>query len=264
VEDKGATFDGNSVGCIGHMSSDGSIAIISIEEKNRENKGTDLIEISNFPSEIINSIINGIAVAATNASMVENKLATHWIILTKGNKVEKEGKIKTNTWQEELIPAGEGFGLLDLVVTIVKQTKYMQQGEIIVYNNNKKIHEIEKEITKESECTQEAGAVVEAIKRQIKKSKVMIKIEYSNDKPYPNENFAQKPGPILMRRCDEEAKRKCLELTEHRYESSVEHVGIVTPKIGNKFIDKNINVLIREIDTKQQEIEATKERAGDK
>ena len=79
----------------------------------------------------------------------------------------------------------------------------------------------------------------------------MIKIEYSNDKPHPNENFAQKPGPILMWRCDKEAKRKCSEITEYGYESSMEHVGIATPKIRNKLIDKNINVLIREIDVKQ-------------
>jgi len=207
VEDEGVTFDGNSIGCIGCMNSDGSIAIISIEEKNRENEETDPIKISNFPSEIIDGIINGIAIAAMDASMVGNKLASQWITSTKGNEVEKEGGIKTNAWQEGLIPAGEGLSLLDLVAIIVKQTKYMQQGEIIVYNDNKKlIREIEKEITKESKCTQEAGAVVEAIKWQIKKSKVTIKIEYSNDKPYPNENFAQKPGPILMQRCDEEAK----------------------------------------------------------
>ena len=78
----------------------------------------------------------------------------------------------------------------------------------------------------------------------------MIKIEYSNDKLHPNENFAQKLEPILMRRCNEEAKRRCSKMTEYRYESSMEHVGIATPKIGNKLIDKNINMLIREINVK--------------
>ena len=53
-------------------------------------------------------------------------------------------------------------------------------------------------------------------------------------------------------------------MSEHRHESSMEHVGVAILKIGNKLIDKNINVLIREIDAKQQEIEATKERVGDK
>ena len=44
---------------------------------------------------------------------------------------------------------------------------------------------------KESDCTQEAGAIAEGIHREIKKAKIDIKIEYANDKPHSNLSFEQ-------------------------------------------------------------------------
>ena len=39
---------------------------------------------------------------------------------------------------------------------------------------------------KESDCTQEAVAVVKGIRREIKRSNIEIKIEHTKDKPRPN------------------------------------------------------------------------------
>ena len=100
--------------------------------------------------------------------------------------------------------------MLDLIKNISKNTKCLQTGGIVIYNNNKKlIREIEKEVSKESDCTKKAGAVVEGIKRELKTSNIDIKIEYTNDKPRMNIGFLQQPGPILMKRYDEEAKQQC-------------------------------------------------------
>ena len=60
------------------------------------------------------------------------------------------------------MPAGEGTGLLELITNVVKNTKYLQSGEIEMCNENKKaLREIEKETEKESYCAQEARAAVE-------------------------------------------------------------------------------------------------------
>ena len=91
-----------------------------------------------------------------------------------------------------MISVGKGFGLLDLVASIVKNIRNIESGEIVIYNDNKKlIREIHKEVMKESECTGEAGAIVEVIRRELKKSHIEISIEYSNNKPYPNKEFYQ-------------------------------------------------------------------------
>ena len=57
------------------------------------------------------------------------------------------------------------MGFLELIKQINKATRNINQGEMCVYNDNKKLlYEIEKERCKESECTQEAGATVTEIK----------------------------------------------------------------------------------------------------
>jgi len=126
------------------------------------------------------------------------------------------------------------------------------------------INEIHKEVMKESECTQEAGGVVEGIRREIKKANIVIKIEYANNKPHVNKTFEQQAGQVLMKKCDEEAKRKCAELFDEERRHSIKHVGIEVPIVNGRIVDKNINVLIREIDAMKNEHEAIKEKVKEK
>ena len=106
------------------------------------------------------------------------------------NYAEQVGGIQSTRWNKGLIPSGEGLGLLDLVKYITAQTKQLEDGEICIYNDNKKLlREIERDIKKGSECTQETGAVVAGIRREVKNTNVLIKFEYSNDKPRPNRSF---------------------------------------------------------------------------
>ena len=60
------------------------------------------------------------AVAATDTAMDGNYIATHWIIITKQNEDKLEGRVKSTKWIDGLIPAGEGIGLLELIINIVK------------------------------------------------------------------------------------------------------------------------------------------------
>ena len=63
-----------------------------------------------------------------------------------------------------------------------------------------------------------------------------------------------------MKKCDEEAKKKCADLIDNEKQHTVKYVGIEVPSVRNKIRDKNINILIREIDTIENEREALKER----
>ena len=65
--------------------------------------------------------------------------------------------------------AEEGIGLLDLVKDAAKNTAALTEGELRMYNENKKlIWKIQKEVLKENNCTQEAGLAVKGIRQEIK------------------------------------------------------------------------------------------------
>ena len=130
-----------------------------------------------------------------------------------------------------------------------------------MYNDNKKLLKvINKKVKKESDCTQEAGAVMSAIKWEIESACVAIKIEYANDRPRPNELFEQQQGSALMKMCDKEAKKKCIALIDGDDICNIKHIGIVHFIVKDRLVDKNINVLIREIDAKRCELLSVKER----
>ena len=166
--------------------------------------------------------------------MARQYIATHWIVSTKQNEVEIEGGIVSSRWREGLIPSGEGIGLLDLIKHVVKATKDVPQGEICIYNDNKKLlKEIQKEVHKERDCTQEAGAVVAAIKREIDKIRVTIRLEYANNKPRNNATFEQQSEQFLMKRCDSEVKRKCVALIDQEDVCTLKYKGIAAPILEN-------------------------------
>ena len=131
----------------------------------------------------------------------------------------------------------------------------MNQGEICIFNDNKKLlREIDKRRKKESDCTQEAGAVVTVIRRELECTSIDIKLKYANNKPRANLPFELQLGVVLMKKCDDEAKKKCKMIIDNNKVCNIKHTGIVAPIVNNQLIDKNINVLIREIDAKKMQI----------
>jgi len=106
----------------------------------------------------------GRAVAATDAAIKYNVLASHWIVTDYENNEEINGGVISTKWDDKMIPVGKAADLLELILQIMKNTKHLLSGEIKVYNDNKKIIlALDREVNKESDCTQEAGALVERI-----------------------------------------------------------------------------------------------------
>ena len=74
-----------------------------------------------------------------------------------------------------MITAEEAIGLLDLVSCITIRCKRIEQGEIVIYTDNKTmISEICKPIKKESDTIEETRATIATIREKIKKSKINI------------------------------------------------------------------------------------------
>ena len=71
---------------------------------------------------MLEAIRNREAVAATDASMNGDTLATYQILSTKLNEEECSGGVNTNKQEEAMMPAGEAIELLDLIVNVKENT----------------------------------------------------------------------------------------------------------------------------------------------
>ena len=98
--------------------------------------------------------------------------------------MEYNGGVHTNDWEEAMTPTGEAIGILDLIMNVKNNTKHLSQGGVVIFNDNKKIiNDINRDKTKESQYTLEAGSIVERIRREIDNARISIEVKYSNDKP---------------------------------------------------------------------------------
>ena len=60
---------------------------------------------------------------------------------------------------------------------------------------------------------------------------------------------------MLIKKCNIASKEKRRALLNHEIRNKIKHVGIVTPVKNKIILDKNIKILIRELDAKEQENE---------
>ena len=139
VVDNSVQINGETIGCIGRFNADKSVTIFDVADPKDYEENTQSVQESNFDEHLLENIRNRTAIAATDAAMDENYLATYWIVTTKQNEVELDGGVETTKWGNGMIAAGEGIGLLDLIKNIVTNTKDLDSGEITIYNNNKKL-----------------------------------------------------------------------------------------------------------------------------
>ena len=135
-------------GYIGKINNDNSVIIYDVEERAQVNANASESQ-SEFSLIMLEYIQNKTAVAATYAAMEGEYLATVWIISKKRNEEEHIGGVESTKWNEGMIPARESIGLLELIKTIVKNTEHLADGEVTIFNDNKKLlREIEKEMRK--------------------------------------------------------------------------------------------------------------------
>jgi len=188
-------YDNRSEFCyriIGNRNRSNIVTVYGEIEINDNENGIEGQEEDELPSEIKNTIMNRRAVVATDALMHGNFMATHWTITTLEQEINIEGRIESNTWAEGIVPVGEAIGVLDVIKYVVKRTRNITGGELVVYSDNKTIiNNINKPAHKESNVTGEAGAIITAIKDKIEKAPITISIEYANNKPRPGKTFIQ-------------------------------------------------------------------------
>ena len=89
-----------------------------------------------------------------------------------------------------IIPASKAIYTPNLIKYITRRTKNIDNGEVVVYADNKAIlREIYKTVHKESDMIVKASTTATVIKDEIKKVFIDISIGYSNNKLRPRLTF---------------------------------------------------------------------------
>ena len=104
---------------------------ISINEVNKE------INIP-FNKEIMISIMQRKAVAATNASVKEFSIGGFWIITNNDKRVRTENVLYHKKWEKNTPGMAEVIILLELITVLEKKGRHMQSGGIKIGFDNKK------------------------------------------------------------------------------------------------------------------------------
>ena len=85
-----------------------------------------------------------------------------------------------------MIHAGEVIGALDLIKNITVRIKHIDNSEIVVFINNRKvIVEYKKQINQESNVTTEAVGIIMKIRNEIENSSIHITLKLLNNKLRP-------------------------------------------------------------------------------
>ena len=114
--------------------------------------------------------------------------------------------------------SGDGMGLLSLIRDINQKTTNMHSGEVTVCSDNKSlITECRKKRFKASEYTNNTGAVIEVIRREIAKASIVILAQYSKNKPRPNTEFYQNTGAYLLKKAGKNRKGNVVMLDSEDY-----------------------------------------------
>jgi len=122
-------------------------------------------------------IQEGNTFAVCDVSIKSNQFGGYWIISNRERVSEIEWKLYDKKWEYGTIEGSEATILLDLIITIAKKAAHIDEGRIIVRNDNRLlVRTINNQIWKENEYTISAGVEIVKIKEVLKSSSVQIKI----------------------------------------------------------------------------------------
>ena len=127
--------------------------------------------------------------------MEGNVLASYGMLTEGSNSLRVEGRIITTKWNNRMIPAREGLGLVHLVADICKKTKHLSSGEVTIYNDNKLLFKgANNNIKKASVCALKTGTMIAKLKKWETQASVDVIFEYSNDKMNTELDFEELPS----------------------------------------------------------------------
>ena len=93
------------------------------------------IDINQYPlfnQEITESIIQSRAIAASDVSIKDGKMGRAWIVMKNNGQEVLFNRLYHKKWADNSSKSAEVIILLELVQVIVKKSKHIQYGKIII------------------------------------------------------------------------------------------------------------------------------------
>ena len=101
-------------GVIGRFNKNKSLNVYGMQIERERSNDTEVelpngeeISSDKHPLTLENAIVNGQAVAATDASMGGTLMETHWIVTSFEHQIKIEGGIESTKWGNGMMSAGE-------------------------------------------------------------------------------------------------------------------------------------------------------------
>ena len=146
--------------------------------------------------------------AATDASVKEDRMGGSWIIGNKENKCLLSNRLHHKDWRENTSGAAEVIVLLELITILERKGRNVNSGKIVIGVDYKRAHKkILSDIRKSNEHAKESGAEIAMIKQLLKKMQFDVEIKLMRGHKKGVIRYQNEPVKWLIRKCDSEAEK---------------------------------------------------------
>ena len=237
---------------IAEMKPNGEVKIYGILHINARNNQNEWIQ--GFRDEIVKSIEERRAFAASDASVKNGKMAGCWIIANESEVDLENHEIYHKRWYQNTSGAAEVLILLELIKVIERKGRNINHGKITIGIDYKRVYrKIVTKIKKSSEYAQEAGAEIAEIKRLLKDIKFEVEIKLLKGHEENIGLYQRNQLKHLIRQCDQRAKKKREGITNEMNITNVKYYGIYNIHKDGIPQMRSIKEVIRIIDATQEE-----------
>ena len=218
-----------------------------------------------FTDHMIETIEQGDAMAATDASVKSRYLGGHWAIGDVNQCEMQEDSCWSNRWVQNTRLAGEHVAVLELVQAIVTNTKNLDEGKILVHVDSSQVSNALNMRTKDVKASMLAGDGGAFISQthQIKEN-TKVRIECVHVRLNVTDSRERTTGEQLLIRCDDQSKisRKLCEKESRGEKLNVKRrVGI---NINNECMDKAVSEVVKLHDSRNHANEYIKSKLKEK
>jgi len=219
------------------------------------------IQYQPFDEIMTRSIIEGKAVAATDASVKDGQMGGRWILSNTQQSAKISGELYHKEWDDNTIAIAETITLLELLTVIERRGRHIENGSIeIGFDHKRQYRQITGKIMKSNIYAQEGGAEIAAIKEIIDRINFEIKITLVKSHDKQIGTYQENPIKHIIRECDKEARRTREQISTKPSCTNIKFEGRYCLRRDGKIQSRAIKEIIRIADAREEEKEYAKEK----
>jgi hypothetical protein len=248
--------------CIAEISPGGQFYIYSMfpPPESLTSNNQEMINVP-FNDDIINSILEKKAYAATDASVKEGSMGGCWILEDLDKRFRKENIIYHKQWEDNSPGIAEVIVLLELLEMIDRKGKGITEGQIqIGFDNKQAYRKIMAPIKKTNVYAQESGSEIARIKDILKNIKFEVKLKLITKKDEtPSQNRELRK---LLEECDKKAGEARINVERNELSTNIKYYGNYALMNEGIFVSRDIKEIMRISDSRIHENRHGKQKLG--